>query len=151
MRSLSRGGEMSDKLVRELKQANIDRLARAEKAQGIRAGERRARAQVIAETLRWAAGSLVFTEDQVWLEQTADEVDRLRANKQDWTKLPVCPLCSEVQCDHGCPLRPLRENAPDAGHILVSPGGDPWPVAPEEICPVCQGDTSVPCGFCGDG
>lgn len=141
---------MSEKLVTQTK---LQAVARAEKAQGIRAGERRATPRVVAETLRWISGdeSLVAadSEDYQWLNNTADNIDRLRANKQDWTKLATCPLCQGVDCDHDCPLRLLRENGPDAGHILVSPGEHPWPVAPEEICPVCQGGTSVPCGFCG--
>lgn len=72
------------------------------------------RARIVADTLRFLADGWVghpcrtcdaTPDDQKWLRETADQIER---EKHDWT--PCCPLCAEVTCDNGCPLRPARED-----------------------------------------
>lgn len=62
----------------------------------------------VSATLRFLAGGWLTTttapsDDQQWLIETADAIDRGCADDA------CCPLCAEVICDEGCPLHATRE------------------------------------------
>lgn len=68
------------------------------------------RAQAIVDTLRWLQGEVgAWFVDVDWL---SEELRLVTNNLEEAIKTGAiddcCPLCHEVDCDEGCPLRPLR-------------------------------------------
>lgn len=60
---------------------------------------------VVARALRFLAGHgwELWTPEE--LRAVADRIDAEVAEGESWS----CPVCQEVECDDGCPLRPWRE------------------------------------------
>lgn len=60
------------------------------------------RRQAIVETLR-SVGWVGVNDGDPWMYETADVIEQ--GSPEDWD---CCPLCEEVTCDDGCPVKPIR-------------------------------------------